>query len=162
LMGCRGIGALLGPLVAGRWSGSSHKRFRSGIVAGFLVAAAGYFLLGLSPVILAAGCAVVLAHAGGSTCWVFSTTLLQIQTEDRFRGRVFSAEFAFNVLVMSVASYSAGLLTDKGVPVHYVAMMTGVALLIPAILWALAQRLWVEPPAIIGSNTPNVSEGHGR
>jgi len=148
LMGCRGIGALLGPLVAGRWSGNSHKRFRLGIIAGFLVAAAGYVLLGFSPVILAAGCAVILAHAGGSTCWVFSTTLLQIQTEDRFRGRVFSAEFAFNVLVMSVASYSAGLLTDKGVPVHTVAILTGVALLIPAILWAVAQKLWREPGSL--------------
>ncbi len=146
LMGCRGIGALVGPLVAGRWSGSSQTRFRTGIIAGFVTAAAGYLLLGFSPVLLAAGLAVVLAHAGGSTCWVFSTTLLQIQTEDRFRGRVFSAEFAFNVLVMSVASYTAGLLTDRGVPVQRVAMLTGAALLIPAVLWAFAQRLWRREP----------------
>jgi len=38
---------------------------------------------------MAAVCAM-LAHAGGSTVWVFSTTLLQLYTEDRFRGRVFA------------------------------------------------------------------------
>ena len=36
-----------------------------------------------------------LAHSGGSIAWVFSTTLLQKYTDDKFRGRVFSAEFAF-------------------------------------------------------------------
>jgi MFS family permease len=142
LMGCRGVGALLGPLVAGRWSGGNLRRFRLGIIVGFVTAAAGYFLLGFAPVIFAAGLAVVLAHAGGSTCWVFSTTLLQLQTDDRFRGRVFAAEFAFNVLVMSFASWSAGWLTDHGVAVQRVAMLTGGALLLPAVLWAAAQRLW--------------------
>lgn len=142
LMGSRGIGALLGPLIAGKWSGSNQTRFRSGIAIGFAIASCGYFLLGCSPILLAAACAVVLAHAGGSTCWVFSTTLLQLQTEDRFRGRVFSAEFAFNVLVMSVTTWTAGLLTDHGVPVFHVAMLVGCCLLIPVILWLGAQRFW--------------------
>ncbi|MBC7924340.1 MAG: MFS transporter [Bryobacteraceae bacterium] len=146
LMGCRGIGALFGPILAGKWSGNNRVRFRTGIIYGFLIAAAGYFLLGVSPVLLAAGLAVVLAHAGGSTCWVFSTTLLQLQTEDRFRGRVFSAEFAFNVLVMSISTYTAGLLTDAGFSVYTVATMTGYALLIPGVLWWLAQKLWREEP----------------
>jgi len=117
-----------------------------GIICGFLTAAAGYFALGFSPVLLAAGLAVVLAHAGGSTCWVFSTTLLQLQTEDRFRGRVFSAEFAFNVLVMSISSYTAGYLMDAGVSVYRVATLTGCALLVPAVGWSLAQKLWKQPP----------------
>jgi len=37
--------------------------------------------------------AVIAAHAGTSTNWVFSTTLVQVYTDDRFRGRVFSAEY---------------------------------------------------------------------
>ncbi|MBC8167828.1 MAG: MFS transporter, partial [Bryobacteraceae bacterium] len=147
LMGCRGIGALLGPLVASRWSGNNRHRFRIGIVYGFLAAAAGYLLLGVSPTLLTAGLAVILAHAGGSTCWVFSTTLIQLQTEDRFRGRVFSAEFAFNVLTLSLSTFTAGVLTDSGVSVYQVALFTGLALLVPAGLWALAQRLWPESSA---------------
>jgi MFS family permease len=142
LMGCRGIGALLGPIVASRWSGHDLRRFRLGIVAGFVTGGIGYVLLGLSGSLLGACVGLVIAHSGGSTCWVFSTTLLQLQTEDRFRGRVFSAEFAFNMLIMSVATFTAGLLADKGVSVYTLAQMTGLAVLVPGVLWAIAQRLW--------------------
>jgi hypothetical protein len=80
LLGGRGLGALVGPLVAARWAGSNDARLRLGILFGYLVIAVGYGVLGVSrSVWMAAGCAM-LAHAGGSTVWVFSTTLLQIQT----------------------------------------------------------------------------------
>jgi hypothetical protein len=102
-------------------------------------------LLGFSGSLLGACVAVVIAHSGGSTCWVFSTTLLQLHTEDRFRGRVFSAEFAFNMLMLSATTYTAGLLADKGVSVYRLAMLTGLLILIPGILWAMAQRLWKQP-----------------
>ena len=84
----------------------------------------------------------MLAHSGGSTAWVFSTTLLQLRTEDKFRGRVFSAEFAFSMLTLSVVSYSAGLLSDRGVSVRSLAQTTAALVLIPGIGWAIAQRLW--------------------
>ena len=146
MMGCRGIGALLGPILASRWSGNNVRRFRLGIVAGFITGGLGYVLLGLSGSLLGACVAVVIAHSGGSTCWVFSTTLLQLQAQDRFRGRVFSAEFACHMLILSVSSYTAGLLADKGIPVHTLAIWSGMVILIPGILWAAAQRLW-EPEA---------------
>ncbi len=56
---------------------------------------------------------MVLAHAGSSTNWVFSTTLLQIYTEDRFRGRVFAAEFGLCMLSISASSYLAGVALDS-------------------------------------------------
>ncbi len=55
----------------------------------------GYFGLGLAPNVWVACLCIALAHCGGSTVWVFSTTLLQLNTEDRFRGRVFSADLGF-------------------------------------------------------------------
>jgi MFS family permease len=142
LMGSRGIGALIGPFVASYWSGHNEQRFRIGIVVSFVVGSVGYFLLGFAPSLLLACLCVVLAHSGGSTAWVFSTTLLQLHTEDKFRGRVFSAEFAFSMLTLSVLSYSAGLLSDRGVPVQSLARMTSALVLIPGIAWAIAQRLW--------------------
>jgi MFS family permease len=142
LMGSRGIGALIGPFVASYWSGHDEKRFRLGIVASFVVGSIGYFFLGLAPSLLLACLCVMLAHSGGSTAWVFSTTLLQLRTEDKFRGRVFSAEFAFSMLTLSVVSYSAGLLSDRGVSVHSLAQTTAALVLIPGIVWAIAQRLW--------------------
>jgi MFS family permease len=142
LMGSRGVGALIGPFIASYLTGHSERNFRIGIVIAFLVGSFGYFLLGFAPVLMLACACVMIAHAGGSTAWVFSTTLLQLQTEDRFRGRVFSAEFALSMLTLSIVSYSAGFLSDRGVTVRSLAHMTALLVLIPGIAWALAQRLW--------------------
>jgi len=68
---------------------------RTGILFGLLAAAAGYTLLGLSKTLLLACLWTIVAHMGGAVVWVFSTTLLQLTTEDRFRGRVFAAELGF-------------------------------------------------------------------
>jgi len=136
LMGCRGAGALLGPLIGGYWAGSDRSRLLTGILLGFLAIACGYTALGVAPTILLAAAAVILAHAGGSLIWVFSTTLLHFQAEDRFRGRVFSADFAFMVLTMSIVSYGAGLAIDWSFSVRTIAVFTGLLALVPAALWA--------------------------
>ena len=158
LMGSRGIGSLLGPLIGSLWAGYEPSRLRRGILYGFLIAALGYFALGVAPTLTLACAAVVLAHAGGSTIWVFSTTLLQAQTEDRFRGRVFSAEFAFSMLSMSTVSYLSGVLIDLGVSVRMVAMGTGAVVLLPFLAWSLALRLWrgESPPCqeSVGAKSP--------
>ena len=138
LMGARGVGALLGPLIGGRWAGESHSRLRTGILVGFLIAAAGYVCLGTSTSLAIAICAVVAAHAGSSTNWVFSSTLLQIYTEDRFRGRVFSADFGICMLGISASSYLAGVAIDLGVPPRAFAVAIGLVMLIPAAAWAVA------------------------
>ena len=143
LMGSRGIGALLGPLIAGRWAGTSQRRMRTGIVSGFLAVAVGYALLSVAPALSWAIFAVVVAHGGSSVVWVFSTTLLHYQTEDRFRGRVFSADFAFLVVAMAAVSYSSGAAVDFGVTVRTISMVTGLLAIVPAALWMwLALPLW--------------------
>jgi hypothetical protein len=87
---------------------------------------------------MAAVCAM-LAHMGGSTVWVFSTTLLQLHTEDRFRGRVFAADLGLGSLTFAVTAYLAGMLLDAGISARMVATSTGLAMLIPAAIltWAL-------------------------
>jgi MFS family permease len=142
LMGARGVGALLGPLIGGYWAGEKNHRLRVGILIGFLASIAGYLTLGVSGSIWFALAAVVLSHAGGSIVWVFSTTLLQEQTDDRFRGRVFSADYAFLVIAMSAVTYLAGVLIDHGVTAKTVAILTGLAGIVPTVAWALALRLW--------------------
>ena len=144
LMACRGIGAIIGPLVSGYWAGGSQRRMRLGILFGFVAGAIGYLALSGARNLWVACAAIVLAHGGGSTLWVFSTTLLQLQTEDRFRGRVFSAEFAFGVVTMSLSSYAAGVFIDGSVPVAAVAYATGMVMIVPAILWAYALTVWNE------------------
>ncbi|MCP5114676.1 MAG: MFS transporter [bacterium] len=143
LMGSRGVGALVGPLVGGYWAGQRKSRLRRGILLAFVAVTIGYTLLGFVPNIQLAALAVILAHAGGSVIWVFSTTLLHFQAEDRFRGRVFSADFGFLVLTMSIVSYLSGMAVDYGISVRTISIITGLIALLPAALWGLmAMPLW--------------------
>jgi hypothetical protein len=113
---------------------------RSGILAGFLIAAAGYVCLGSFTSLAIAILAVVAAHAGSSTNWVFSSTLLQAYTEDRFRGRVFSADYGICMLTISASSYLAGAAIDLGVSPRTFAVVIGFVMLVPAAAWAVALR----------------------
>jgi Transmembrane secretion effector len=140
LLGGRGLGALVGPLVSARWAGDSDSRLRLGILFGYLVIAVGYGVLGVSRNVWMAAVCAMLAHAGGSTVWVFSTTLLQIHTEDRFRGRVFAADLGLGSLTFAITAYGAGRFLDAGFSARTVATSTGVLMLIPATILALALR----------------------
>jgi len=144
LLGARGTGAIIGPFVSGAWAKGRHARLRTGILFGFLAASLGYLTVGVSPSVWWAVGAVILAHAGGSTIWVFSTTLLQIYTGDRFRGRVFSAELSLFTVTIAASSYLAGLAMDWSVPPRMTATLTGLAVLVPAVVWAvmLRNRKW--------------------
>jgi MFS family permease len=141
LLGGRGIGALVGPLISARWAGESDRRLRLGILFGYIAISLGYAVLGASRTVWMAAVCAMLAHAGGSTVWVFSTTLLQIHAEDRFRGRVFSADLSLGSLTFAVTAYLAGHFLDAGFSARTVASGTGLAMLIPAsvlaiVLWA--------------------------
>src|SRR6266849_830900 len=142
LMGARGFGALIGPLFTVAWARQSEARMRLGILFGFVAIFAGYAALSVAPYVWIACAAIVLAHSGGSTIWVFSTTLLQKSTEDGFRGRVFSAELGLNMMMVSLTSYLAGTFIDMGTPVRQYALLTGISLLAPGCVWLWAQRLW--------------------
>lgn len=153
LLGSRGVGALLGSFASGYWARNIDSRFRYGIAWGFLIVSLSYIALSEAPTLALACLAVIVGHAGTSTTWVFSTTMLQKMTEDRFRGRVFSADFGGLFLVMSGISFAASLLVDQGVPIRSIALWTGLAGLVPGVLWLWAQRFWRDgnPPPDIPS-----------
>ncbi len=140
LMGARGAGSLMGPFVAGAWSGHNQDRLRLGILFGFIAAACGYVALGMAPSAWWAIAAVVAAHAGSSSVWVFSTTLLQIYTDDKFRGRVFAADVGLLTLTISLSSYIAGLAIDWSLPVRTFAVLTGFLMFLPAAAWGAVLR----------------------
>lgn len=138
LLGARGLGALLGPLFSAPWAGNEQRRLRLGILLGYLVVAAGYAALAFARNVWEASLMVMLAHCGGSTVWVFSTTLLQLNTEDRFRGRVFATDLGLCMLSIAVGAFLAGRFVDAGFAPRYVASATGLLMLVPAALWAWA------------------------
>jgi MFS family permease len=151
LMGARGIGAIVGPLFSARWAGSSQARLRMGVLAGFVAVGLGYGSLGTVTSLWQACACVVLAHSGGSTVWVFSTTLLQLNTEDKFRGRVFSAELGLAMLTLAIGAYVTGFVIDHGIAPRTVAIATGLVMLIPTCLWASAMRLWRAESSAVSS-----------
>ena len=140
LLGGRGLGALAGPVVGARWAGNRDERLRLGILIGYLTIAVGYSLLGFSRTVWMAAACALFAHAGGSTVWVFSTTLLQVHTDDRFRGRVFSADLGFSMFTIAAGAYVCGRFLDWGVSTRTVATCTGMLMVVPALLWLWSMR----------------------
>lgn len=143
LMGARGVGALIGSLMSGYIGRNEPPRMRRVILWGFAVVSVSYAALGGAPTLALACLAVIAGHAGTSINWIFSTTMLQQMTDDRYRGRVFSADFAGLFLTMAAVSFLASTLVDGGVSIRAVAVGTGLLGLAPTLLWAMARRrLW--------------------
>jgi MFS family permease len=140
LLGGRGLGALVGPMISARWAGREDRRLQLGILFGYLTIAVGYSCLGVSRNVWMASACVLLAHAGGSTVWVFSTTLIQLHSEDRFRGRVFASDLGFAMITIAAGAYICGRFLDAGVAPRTVASWTGFLMIVPAILWALVTQ----------------------
>jgi MFS family permease len=140
LLGARGLGALLGPLLAAPWAGHWRHRLEVAIFWGYLAAGSGYALLGVTGHLWQACLCVALAHFGSSIVWVFSTTLLQMESEDKFRGRVFAADLGLSMFTIAAGAYLAGRFVDWGFAARHVASVAGMLMLIPAGLWSLAVR----------------------
>ncbi len=154
LLGARGVGALIGPLLAAPWAQQKERRLRLGILLGLTVAGVGYGLLGRAPTLPLACASVALGHVGASVVWVFSTTLLQLGVEDRFRGRVFAAELGLAFLAIGAGAWLAGHFIDRGVELPRVAVAIGAVAWMAALLWALAQRAWKDQPLLVREALP--------
>jgi MFS family permease len=152
LLGARGLGAFIGPLVSAPWAGRQDRRLRLGILYGYLVIALGYALIGKAGNVWMACLWAAVAHCGGATVWVFSTTLLQLNTDDRFRGRVFSADLGLCMLTIALGAWVSGWLLDVGISARTLVTATGIIMLIPTALWAWA--IWRPEPV----RSPAISE----
>lgn len=144
LYAARGLGALIGPLIAGVITSGAPRTMRQAISVAFFVSTAFYLLFAYAPVLAVALICVVGAHSGGSIQWVFSTTLLQMTVPDRFLGRVFALEMALLTLTMSVSTFVTGLGVDyPGLGARRMATVLGLAFAVPGIGWLMLQR-WLD------------------
>lgn len=143
LYAARGAGAGVGPLLGDHLTGGNESRMWKSVSLAFLLAGLSYVAFSRAPVLPLAMLAVFCAHMGGSNNWVVSTTLLQIHTDDRFRGRVFAVDFGVNMLVAAAANYVLGVGLDVWrIPARHLALGLGVVLLLPALLWLPVQAKW--------------------
>ena len=108
LHGAWGIGAVLGPVFARRWTKEDPSSMRRSIGRAMLVRAVFLTLLGFATNLWVACVMALMYMAAGSVLWVFSGTLLQMAVPDSFRGRVFASEWAAFTLMMCFSHFFVG------------------------------------------------------
>jgi MFS family permease len=143
LYAARGIGAAIGPLLAQRLGGVSPTFLRRMVGPSILLTGLGYLLMSQAPSLPLAALAVLLAHMGGSTQWVFSTVLLQMSVPNRLLGRVFAAEIALLTLTTAASSYLTGFAADAGWGPRALAIVLALVFVPPGLF--LLAALWRAP-----------------
>jgi MFS family permease len=139
LMSARGLGALIGPFL-GRWiAGADDRRLYTAIGLALAVFGASYMVFGLTPSLALALPVVLCAHLGGGAQWALSTYGLQRIVPDHIRGRIFSFDFAFVTLSLTISSVGAGWSADRFGP-RGAAIGMGAVALVWAIVWWITTR----------------------
>ncbi len=136
----RGIGTALGPILARRRYGSSDASLRRQIAGSFVFAGLAYAFFGPVTQLWAAGLVVALAHMGGSTLWVASTTWWQRHVEDAFRGRVFAVEFFGMTLAFTAGGIATGAVYDATGSIAWATYATCALVLVGGASWRLLAR----------------------
>lgn len=109
LIGVRGIGSGLGPILGARIAGQDMAKLLK--VCGYagLVFAVCYVGAALSPFIGMAAVFIALAHLSGGAQWTLSTLGLQMESPDHVRGRVMAGDMAMVNTMIGFTSILAGL-----------------------------------------------------
>lgn len=112
LIGARGVGVALGPLLASRLVGPSLARVLLVTGTSGLVFGLSYLGLSVAPSLAIAALLALIAHLGGGAQWTLSTYGLQRRAPDAVRGRILAGDFALVTLVIAVSNLAAGALAD--------------------------------------------------
>ena len=142
LFAARGLGAMLGPLLARGAIGATPSRRAIVVVCGIstLTYCGFYAVFPITHAFIIAAALVALAHLGGGAQWSTSTYGLQRETPDRFRGRVMSLDYGLATLAIGASSIAAGLLADaygEAAATHWLAAV-GAGYAIAWLAWSFA------------------------
>lgn len=136
LFAAGGFGTALGPLLARRVTGHSVPRLRGAITAAFLLGGLGYAAMSQAGSLWSASAALAFARFHGAIVWVFSTVLLQLLAEDRYRGRVFAAESSlFTGSMMASSLWVAWSLDSGALGIPAVMLLLAGASLVVGVAW---------------------------
>ncbi len=132
----RGVGALLGPVLARRYVGEASARMVRALSVAFFLSAGFHVAFAYMPTLWLGALMLCCATMASNVLWVFSTTLLQQQVPDAYRGRVFAADFALFTMVMAVSTLLTGWSLDQQfTTIRFTAALLGALLLFPACFW---------------------------
>lgn len=142
LFGARGIGNLIGPIIAFRIVGNSLERTLGSIGFAMAVWGLSYLLVGVAPTLLLAIVAVTVGHMGGGTEFTFSTYGLQELSTDGVRGRVFALDFGLFTLASAISALIVGALAEF-IPLRTLIVGLGSTAIVIGLLWyRLTAHLW--------------------
>jgi MFS family permease len=144
LFGARGLGNMIGPIVALAILGPSIRRILGSIGWMMILWGVAYLFVGLAPSLLLATLAVWVAHMGGGTQFAFSTYGLQELMPDDVRGRVFALDFGIDTLAISISALLLGALAQT-VPIRPLFIGLGLVAIVFGALWsAFTHPYWAD------------------
>ena len=137
LIGVRGIGSGLGPILGARIAGRDMAKLLK--VCGYagLVFAVCYVGAALSPFIGMAAVFIALAHLCGGAQWTLSTLGLQMESPDHVRGRVMAGDMAMVNTMIGFTSILAGL-TSQFIGVRPAIIIFAAAAAIASVVYLIA------------------------
>lgn len=138
LYAARGVGALIGPIVARR---AVHVGLglRTTILIAVACFGAAYVLMSFQTLSWLAISLVVLAHVGGSATASLSSYGLQTESPAALRGRIFSIDNMLSMLAIGVSQLVAAILI-AAMPGQLIILTFGLAVLAYAFVWHLLGR----------------------
>ncbi len=137
LIGVRGIGSGLGPILGARIAGRDMAKLLK--VCGYagLVFAVCYVGAALSPFIGIAAVFIALAHLSGGAQWTLSTLGLQMESPDHVRGRVMAGDMAMVNTMIGFTSILAGL-TSQFIGVRPAIIIFAAAAAVASVVYLIA------------------------
>jgi MFS family permease len=151
LFGARGLGNMVGPILALTILGRSPQRILGSIGGMMTLWGVGYLVVGIAPSLFLAAVAVFIAHMGGGTQFAFSTYGLQELMPDDVRGRVFALDFGIDMLAIAVSALILGALAQS-LPIRPLFIGLGIVAIVFGLAWtAVTHSYWTDlelsPPA---------------
>jgi len=148
LYAARGVGAGVGPLIGDRLTGGLESRMWKSIGLSFFIIAAAYVAFSRAPNLWLGIFCIFVGSMGASNIWVMSTSLLQLNTSDLVRGRVFSLDFGLLMLMIAISNYVVGRGLDIwGFTPRELAAALGLLMIVPGVLWIGTRKFWKEQAA---------------
>ena len=141
LLGMRGLGVALGPLIASRLIGPSLSRLLTTCGLAGLVFGTCYLGVSVAGSLALAALLVFVGHLGGGAQWTMSTFGLQLRAPDEVRGRILAADFAFLTLILTFTTTAAGALATRIGPQATMGIFAGISLTTGTAYLVVTRRL---------------------
>ena len=137
-----GLGAVCGPLLANKFNDNSLRSLQTWIGIAFCTMVIGWLIFGWAPSLPVAMFGLFIRFIGGSTCWTYSTVILQIKVPNQLLGRVTATDMAIFTLATAISVWLTSFLLDSiELTPQRVAMLFGIGTIAAIAIWLLARPL---------------------